>query len=70
MKKNMGNADRAIRILAAIAVVVLYYTGTISGTTAIVLLVVAGVFILTSIVGLCPMYSVLGINTCGTKRTT
>jgi hypothetical protein len=70
MKKNMGNADRAIRILAAIAVIVLYYTGTISGTTAIVLLVVAGVFILTSIVGLCPMYSVLGINTCSTKRTT
>jgi hypothetical protein len=70
MKKNMGNADRAIRILAAIAVIVLYYTGTISGTTAIVLLVVAGVFILTSIVGLCPMYSVFGINTCGTKRTT
>jgi hypothetical protein len=70
MKKNMGNADRAIRILAAIAVIVLYYTGTISGTTAIVLLVVAGVFILTSIVGPCPMYSVLGINTCSTKRTT
>lgn len=56
MKTNMGGLDRVLRVLAAIAVIVLYYTNVISGTLAIILLVVAAIFILTSFVGFCPLY--------------
>jgi len=63
MKKNMGGADRIIRIIIAIVVGVLYYTETISGTLGTVLLVLSGVFLLTSFINFCPLYTVLGINT-------
>ena len=66
--KNMGNFDRVLRVLAAIVVGVLYFTQVISGTVAIVLLVVAFVFILTSLVSFCPLYYPFGINTCKTKK--
>ncbi len=59
----MGGADRIIRIIIAIVVGVLYYTETISGTLGTVLLVLAGVFLLTSFINFCPLYTVLGINT-------
>lgn len=67
MKKNMGNADRIIRLLIAAVVAVLYFTNIITGTVGIVLLVLAGVFVLTSLVGFCPIYALLGINTCPKK---
>ena len=59
----MGGADRIIRIIIAIVVGVLYYTETISGTLGTVLLVLSGVFLLTSFINFCPLYTVLGINT-------
>ena len=59
----MGGADRIIRIIIAIVVGVLYYTGTISGTLGMVLLVLGVVFLLTSFINFCPLYTVLGINT-------
>ena len=64
MKKNMGAADRVIRILIAIAIAVLAIAGVIRGTLAIVLGIVAVVFLLTSLVGSCPGYIPLGISTC------
>ena len=64
MKKNMGGTDRIIRILIALIISVLFYTGTISGTVGIVLLVLAAVFLLTSFVKFCPLYLPFGINTC------
>lgn len=67
MKKNMGGIDKAIRISAAIIVAILYFTSTISGTLAIVLGVLAGIFALTSLVSFCPLYTILGINTCKVK---
>ncbi len=67
MKANMGTVDRILRIAAAIVIGVLYYLGVISGTVAIVLGVIAAVFILTSLIGFCPAYPLLGINTCGKK---
>ena len=70
MKKNMGNADRTIRILAAIVFAVLYFTGTVTGTWGIVLLVLGAVFVLTSLVGFCPLYVMFGMNTCPAKSTT
>lgn len=68
MKKNMGSADRMIRLLLAAVMVVLYFTNVVTGTLGIVLLVVAGVFVLTSLVSFCPLYPILGINTCGKKK--
>ena len=67
MKKNMGTADRIIRVIIAAIVAVLYFTGTISGTLGIVLLVLAGVFVLTSLVSFCPLYAPFGIRTCPMK---
>jgi len=63
MKRNVGTIDKVIRLIAAAIIVVLYFTHVINGTLGIVLLVIAGVLVLTSFVGLCPLYMVLGINT-------
>lgn len=63
MKANMGNLDKAVRIIAAVIIVALYYTNQISGTAAIVLLLVAGIFILTSFISFCPLYYPFGIST-------
>ena len=63
MKKNMGMADRIIRILAAVAIAILYFTHQISGTLAIILLAIAGIFILTSFISFCPLYLPFGIRT-------
>lgn len=68
MKKNMGTADRTIRAIIAAIVGVLYYTGVISGTFGIVLLVLAGVFVFTSLVSFCPLYAPFGIKTCPMKE--
>lgn len=68
MKKNMGTADRIIRVIIAAIVGVLYFTGTISGTLGIVLLVLAGVFVLTSLISFCPLYAPFGIRTCPMKE--
>ncbi len=65
MPKNMGSADRIIRIVLALVVAALYVTGQISGTAAIVLGVIAVVFLLTSAVGTCPAYLPFGISTRG-----
>lgn len=64
MKKNMGSIDKIIRILVAIVIAVLFFTNVISGTLGIVLLVLAGVFVLTSLISFCPLYTLVGINTC------
>ena len=68
MKTNMGIIDRAIRIVVALVFVGLYFTGVVTGTLAIVLLVLAGVFTLTTLVGFCPLYWPFGINTLGKKK--
>jgi hypothetical protein len=65
MTKNMGTVDRVIRIVAALVIAGLYYTGRISGTVAIVLMVFAVVFIVTSFVSWCPAYLPFGISTRG-----
>ena len=63
----MGTLDRTIRILIAAAVIALYFTHVISGTTAIILLIISGIFILTSFMSFCPLYALIGMNTCGRK---
>jgi Protein of unknown function (DUF2892) len=68
MKKNMGTFDQIFRIIVAIAICVLYYNNVITGTLAIVLGVLAVVFFLTSMLGSCPLYTIIGINTCKIKK--
>ena len=68
MKKNMGTADRLIRMLVAIVIAVLFFTNTISGMTAGILMGVAGIFLLTSFVSTCPLYLPFGISTRSKKQ--
>jgi len=66
MKKNMGSTDKIIRFILAAIFVILYFTGTVTGTVGIILLVLAGVFVLTSLVSFCPLYAPFGLSTCKT----
>lgn len=63
MKKNMGNVDRVIRLLVAALFLILYFTHVITGTLAVILLILAGVFVVTSLLGFCPLYVLFGFNT-------
>ena len=63
MKKNMGIADRVLRIVLAVLAVVLYFTGVVAGPLGIAMLAVAGVFLLVSFIGSCPLYLPFGIRT-------
>ena len=65
MKKNMGTIDRGIRIVIALTVGVLYLMGQISGTAALILGILAVVFVLTSLVGTCPLYLPFRLSTRG-----
>lgn len=68
MKQNMGTIDRVIRTSLALVVAVLYFTNNLSGLAAIVLGIFVIVFLLTSLVGVCPLYTVLGIKTTKNKE--
>lgn len=68
MKKNMGSADRIIRVIIAATIAMLYINQVITGTIGVILLVIAGVFVLTSLVKFCPLYLPFGIKTCKTDK--
>jgi hypothetical protein len=70
MKKNMGNVDRIIRVILAVVMGILYFTNTVPGTLGLVLLILAVVFVATSLVGICGLYSLVGISTCPVKKPT
>lgn len=63
MKKNMGSADRVIRLLVAVVIAILYFTNQITGTAAIILGLFAVVFVATSFISFCPLYLPFGIST-------
>lgn len=67
MKKNMGSADKGIRITIALVIAALYFFDVIGGTLAYVLMAFALIFLLTSFISFCPLYLPLGINTCKKK---
>lgn len=67
MKKNMGLADRIVRIGIAAIILVLFLTDIVAGTLGIVLLVVALIMVLTSFIKICPLYLPFGISTCKKK---
>lgn len=68
MKKNVGNADKLIRLILAVVFGALYFTGTVTGTFGYVLLALGAIFVITSLVGFCPIYTIVGLNTCPTKK--
>lgn len=68
MKKNIGTTDKTIRLIIAVVVAVLYFIKVISGMWAIVLGILALVFLLTSFIGFCPLYLPFGINTFKKKK--
>jgi hypothetical protein len=63
MKRNESNLDRTIRAVLAVVFGVLYFTGTVTGPIGIVLLVIGAVFLLTAIIGFCPLYAAFKLNT-------
>ncbi len=64
MKKNMGNADRVVRLIIALVIAGLYFGHFINGTLALVLEAVALIFLITSLFSFCPLYLPFGIKTC------
>jgi hypothetical protein len=69
MKKNMGSADKVIRLLLAALFIILFVFNVVSGFFGYVLLILGLIFILTSLVSFCPLYAMFGIRTCKTKDT-
>lgn len=67
MNKNMGLADRIIRSLIAVIFIILYTTGIVPGTPGIILIILAVVFLLTSLISFCPLYLPFRLNT-GKKK--
>ena len=67
MKKNMGSVDQTVRIIVAITIAILFFMGIIPGALGIVLLIIAGVFLITGFARTCPLYMPFGINTCAKK---
>ncbi len=68
MKKNMGTTDRIIRLVLAAVFGYLYFGNVVTGTLGLVLVILGGVFALTSLVSFCPLYKLVGINTCAVKQ--
>lgn len=68
MKVNMGGIDRILRVVVAVVIAVLFFTKVITGTLGIVLLVAAGIFLLTSLIGTCPLYLPFGLSTLRKKK--
>jgi Inner membrane protein YgaP-like, transmembrane domain len=69
MKKNMGTADKVIRVIIAIIIALLFYFKVVTGTLGIVLIIVSGIFVLTSFISFCPLYTIFGFNTCPAKKS-
>lgn len=68
MTTNVGTLDRIVRIALAVVFSVLYFTGTVSGTAGLVLLILGGAFLVTAVVGTCGLYALFGISTCAVKE--
>ncbi len=64
----MGTFDRIVRIAIALIIAVLFLTGQITGALSIILLALAAIFLLTSLVNFCPLYSLIGIKTCKIEK--
>lgn len=70
MTRNMGTVDRIIRVMIAMLIAVMYFTGIITDTVALILGILAIIFSLTSLVGFCPLYMPFGLRTCKSRGST
>ncbi len=68
MKKNMGRWDKVLRLAAAAVIAVLLIAGVLKGTAAIILGILAAIFVITTFVGFCPLYVPVGISTKGNEK--
>ncbi len=68
MKKNVGLTDRTVRIVIAAILIILYFTGVVSGTVGIICLIVAAIALITGTFRFCGLYSLLGMNTCHNEK--
>jgi len=68
MKANLGSTDKMVRIIVAIIIAILFFTNVISGVLGIILLILAGVFVITSLVSFCPIYAIVGLRTNKVKK--
>lgn len=68
MKANLGSTDKMVRIIVAIVIAILFFTNVISGVLGIILLILAGVFVITSLVSFCPIYAIVGLRTNKVKK--
>lgn len=68
MRKNMGPADRILRVAAALILATLFSTQVITGMLGNLLMILAGIFVLTSIIGFCPIYVIFGYNSCPVRH--
>ncbi|MBS1773255.1 MAG: DUF2892 domain-containing protein [Bacteroidetes bacterium] len=68
MKQNMGTTDKIVRIVLAIILGLLYFNDVVIGVAGIALMVLAVVFLATSLVGFCPLYTLVGVNTCPKEK--
>ncbi len=64
MKSNVGSADSMVRIFLALVMAALYFSHLVEGNLAIAAMVLGGVFLLTGLFRFCPLYALLGLNTC------
>lgn len=62
MKKNMSTPDRATRIVLAVLIIILYASGTVTGALGIILFALVGIVIVSSLIGFCPLYALLGMH--------
>lgn len=69
MKKNMGNVDRIVRLILAAVFGYLFFSGAATGALGYVLVAVGAIFILTSFISFCPLYSLVGLSTCPVKES-
>ncbi len=69
MNKNSGTIDRAVRLILGVVLLALawYYWAGLGLIWGGLLVIIGLVALITSFMGSCPLYSVLGINTCKTK---
>lgn len=68
MKRNMGGVDKLVRLIVALIIILAYFNNTIEGILGIILLIIAGIFIVTSLISFCPLYAVFGIDTSIKKK--
>jgi hypothetical protein len=67
MKKNMGKLDRALRVVVAVVLGFLVFTGKLEGLMYNIALALGAIFLLTSAISFCPLYVPMGMNTCEKK---